>query len=140
MKKEDALKLIDENIENTIITINKLIWEGQASEALNLCLKLLKFNAKDSRFWRVLGNCYYFLKRFDESIHSWQIAHNLDPGNLYSDYFNIGQALMMTGNLIDGFALYQLRLPLFLNDYPQETMWKGENVSGKTLLILHDDG
>ncbi|MBF0179751.1 MAG: tetratricopeptide repeat protein [Magnetococcales bacterium] len=95
--------------------------------------------------WFNLGNLMKALKRHDEAIEAYRQALAIKPDYVDAQW-NLGLVYLSMGHLQEGWSRYELRY------HPQRTdrnvfpidvpfpMWQGEEVRGKALLIVHEQG
>ena len=120
---------------------NTLAKQNQLDEA-EKCFKLgLKFDPKRPEFLTNLGGVLQAQGRIDEAIDKFDEALIINPD--YADgHWNRSLARLLTGNLVDGFKDYEWRFKLlgFLGVKQNIPLWKGQSLTGKTILIYSEQG
>ena len=117
----------------------KLRDQGKLAEASRWYEKALK-SREEAVVYSELGEVFYQMGKLEESIGVVNRALELQP-----DYpiavWGKSLALLKQGKLVEGFALYEVRLQRedfsFLK---QHTLWRGEYFSGKRLLVCAEQG
>ena len=90
------------------------------------------------------GNVLQELKRFDDALASYDEALNIEP-NYTEATWNKSLLLILTGNYLNGWMLYEARLEkedmkTNYSTYPQ-LAWRGqEDIQGKKILIHSEQG
>lgn len=80
--------------------------------------------------------------QIDSAIHWYRQSLDINPDSA-STHKNLGHALLLKGNLTEGFKEYQWRLKCqkFLNDPKHDIdVWKGEPLENKTILLYSEQG
>ncbi len=77
-------------------------------------------NEKNAQIWNELGNIYYNTGAFDEAMHAFEMAIELDPSYGWS-YNNLASVHFHQKNYADAIPLYQKGLEL-LDDYKDKAM------------------
>lgn len=92
------------------------------------------------------GNAFHELKRFNDALSSYDEALRINP-NYAEATFNKSVLLILTGDYLDGWMLYEARLELEKKEtkekYPRfsQLAWRGkENIQGKKILICGEQG
>jgi tetratricopeptide (TPR) repeat protein len=122
---------------------NVLVQQRQLDDAVTCYSKALAIRPDFA------GTCYnlaitlHAQQRWQEAIDCYRQAISLQPG--YSEaYLNLAQALLLAGDLKEGFAVYEWRWRVpgmnggFLN-CPQP-VWDGTTLQGKTILLWAEQG
>jgi len=66
-------------LEKKIDEARRLISSGKFDAATSLLKEALVENPKDAIAWNLLGNCYFQLDKFEESINAYSKALEIDP-------------------------------------------------------------
>jgi Tfp pilus assembly protein PilF len=90
-----------------------------------------------------LGNAYQDDAQLPQAIESYRRAIEIDPTNASAQY-NLGLALLLKGDLEQGWPQYEWRrkvkrLAAAQFDFPQ-AIWDGSNLSGKRILLHAEQG
>ena len=90
------------------------------------------------------GNALKKLKRFDAALTSFDQAIMLKPDYVEA-YWNKSLLLLLTGHLIDGWALYEYRMQrkAYRHEFTPPVgvgIWRGEAMGNKRLLIHSEQG
>jgi hypothetical protein len=119
------------NMANSFLELKD---EQKAKGAL---FKAISLNPNSASSYVNLG---FYLKKIGDisgAKESFTKALEIDPKNRPAAT-NLGILLMFTGNLRNGFALYENRAkPLIKSSSPE---WMGEVLDGKQLFIYHEQG
>lgn len=98
---------------------------------------------KDADAHDLLGTVLQGQTRFDEAIVSYRTAISLNPAN--SAYRgDLSTTLLATGELVEGWKLYEARFGETESHVRHrkigKTVWHGESLNGKTLLVWREQG
>jgi hypothetical protein len=79
--------------------------------------------------------------KLDEAIPVYERALELDPGCAEA-HFNHGLALLLTGNLAEGWKEYEWGFQCGSRPQPRHAQprWAGESLAGKTILLCEEQG
>ena len=113
----------------------KLLSAEQYDEATKMCFAKVSESPNDFSAWHNLGMCHSFTRRYEESIQAYNKAIHLNPLS-WNTHFNLGQIYLLSGDLEKGFALFESRF----GGRHRKNRWNGENLSGKTLLVIQSEG
>ena len=111
-------------------------------EALVSYDKALAINPKYADAYNNRGSALKELKRTDEALASYDKALAINPE--YADaYFNKSVLLLLMGQYLEGWELYEWRLKKDKDDYPAfpKLAWRGQqDIQRKRLLIHAEQG
>jgi tetratricopeptide (TPR) repeat protein len=77
--------------------------------------------------------------RLDEAIHHLQQAINLRPAYAEAN-FALGMVYLLLEEYDQGWQKYEARCLLPGNIQPDTPCWQGQNLTGKTILLYHEQG
>lgn len=117
-----------------------LIQSDRYEEAFSLCCEVVRKTPEQAIGWHYLGACHFFARRFEASIEAYERALSLNPWFGWVSKFNMSQAFLMIGELEKGFELFESRLDNPKLPSRPVPKWKGEEITGKTLLVHQDEG
>jgi hypothetical protein len=112
---------------------------GEYGKALEVFRKASKHNTREA--WHHVGMAYHDLGLFDKAVSAYDkslaIAHD--------DYCALDRSLSLIAgeNLIEGFRSFESRWalipkrPIWDSNIP---LWQGEDLTGKTLIVHHEQG
>lgn len=117
-----------------------LCYEGRASEAEALLRPILaKYPQKFSLAYTNLGIALSMQEKMEESIELLNTAVSLDPKNI-KNYINLSCTYLRNGDLQKGWQFSLASFALKNQKTLKTPIWRGENLAGKTLLVVHDQG
>jgi tetratricopeptide (TPR) repeat protein len=138
-----ALKIEPENIITRIGLAGALNAAGAFDEAI---IELDAVLARKPEYVPALvhkGSALEGLDRFDEATELFREAIRIDPHHPEA-HFNLGLALLSTGDLQSGWDEYawRLRTQAFIKQKPPTTapIWQGEDIDGKSILLFPEQG
>jgi tetratricopeptide (TPR) repeat protein len=116
---------------------------GSLHEAIRACRQALSINPGYAEAHNSMGNALRDLGQLDEAIDSFNLCIRIKPDHAEA-HSNLSHGLLLLGQLAPGFAEYEWRKntnrPLGNRLYPKP-LWTGaETISGKTLLLHHEQG
>jgi tetratricopeptide (TPR) repeat protein len=79
-------------------------------------------NEKNAQIWNELGNIYYNTGAFDEAMHAFEMATELDPGYGWS-YYNLASIYIHFKRYSDAIPLYEKGLQLLNDQKDQALLW-----------------
>ena len=113
-------------------------------EAIQSILKAISINPMFVEAYSNLGVLYTELNLIDKAIECYEIAISIDP-NYHSARFNKSMALLVSGDLVNGFKDYEWRweskvLKIHKRSY-SKPLWLGDQILiGKTILVYCEQG
>ena len=127
-------------LDNTGCALREL---GRPEEALEWCAKALAIRPGFAEALNNRGNALLDLGRFEEALESYDRALAIEPG--YADVaFNRGCLALLRGDFSSGWIGYEKRWDRrgasrreLSAPYPA---WKGEDLSGKRVVIYEEQG
>lgn len=124
------------NMANALQKANLL---SQAIEYRKLSVKQ---NPNDSHCWMGFGITLRELDLRREALDAFEKSVACDPKN-YLSLFNIAAVYLYFGNYTKGWEIFENRFLAYPNKYlnrPEVPVWQGDNLEGKTLLVLPEQG
>tara|TARA_B100001123_G_C15263085_1_gene1007350 strand:+ start:464 stop:1888 length:1425 start_codon:yes stop_codon:yes gene_type:complete len=115
---------------------------GQFNKALTHFKKSLDLSPDHIGSLLMLGVVYEELKKFGQAKQSYLGCIDIYPENA-DPHINLGMCYLLTGEYEKGWKEYEWRLKLDNNLMSVEStkpQWKGENIEGKKLLIICEQG
>lgn len=110
---------------------------GEYQKAKGALIKAIELNPKNASAYVNFGVLAKWTHEYEESAKAFIHALELDPTSMAART-NLGILLMLSGDYEQGLALYESReKPNIICDKP---LWNGEELSGKTILIYHEQG
>lgn len=116
-------------------------FQGDLETAEKYLLRACELYPDKTDFAFSLGTCYMFMEDMEKSYHWLRRAVEIDPGNNAAQVY-VAFALFLMGRIKEGWAQYEKRLGLsvFKEANYERPRWKGENLDGKTLLLISEQG
>lgn len=114
---------------------------GHTDEALALVEKALSLAPGDSRSWLHLGTVMLHQNRIEAARQVFLKSIAIDPGDAEA-HASLGLALLLAGNLPEGFAEYEWRRRIktvMAEDHPHP-LWDGSPLAGATILLHTEQG
>lgn len=115
---------------------------GQPEAALESCNRAIALRPDHSDPYVSRGNALKDLKRLHDALESYDRAIKLDPRSADA-HWNKSLCVLLTGNLAEGWGLYEWRKKMFDAWKPYsgaQPVWSGrETLENKTLLIYADE-
>lgn len=138
-----SVQLDTKNPEAHLAFANLHSFLGEYELAIARLKITLSLDPKSTRAWNNLGSMFESLGRRGEAIGAFDQALALDPNDAGAAV-NRGLAYLAMGRLTDGWDGYgrrfeDPRFPFVRRDWPWPT-WRGEDLSGKKILIWSDQG
>lgn len=109
------------------------------------CFKKSLELKNDSKTWAMMGGCYGELKQLDKAEKCFLKALNLDP-DFAAAHTDLACVYQLKGDWKQGFKEYEWRfnvyeqLKVWKKLYDQNKRWKGQDISGKKLLVHTEQG
>lgn len=138
-----ALKLRPNHVEalsNIGVGLRSLLRFEEAKEHF---FRALRINPAYAPAYSNLGVVYRRQRRYDAALTAYRMAMAIDP-TLINAYYNYGTCSLQTGRLDLGWPLYEHGFALNRRR-PHRRLatpprWKGEDISGKRLLVWREQG
>lgn len=114
---------------------------GQASEACELFRQATTLSPNYAEAWSNVGNAKQDQLRLSEALTAHDMAVTIEPQNAEL-HWNRAMTLLLAGNLADGFVAYEWRKRRknFIVPRHDSPEWEGEDLTGKHILILAEQG
>ncbi len=116
-------------------------FQGELDEAETYLKRACELYPNSSDFAFSLASCYLYMEKMDAAYEWFDRAVEIDPKNNAAQVYK-AFALFHQGRMRDGWVQYEKRLDLeVLKDASYERpRWNGEDISGKTLLLISEQG
>jgi len=114
---------------------------GQPQEALAWFNRALEMSLDDAGILANRGGALQAAGKVKAALETLERAVMIDPTHVDARW-NRGIARLLSGDLVGGFADYEIRwkLPEFKRRHTKIPAWKGEDISGKRLLVHSEQG
>ncbi|MDX1811073.1 MAG: tetratricopeptide repeat protein, partial [Gammaproteobacteria bacterium] len=118
-------------------------WEGNFTDALDLLKRAEAEDASNYVLQNNLGMIYHLLQNFEAAKNHYQKALQLNDNPEVR--WNLALTCLAEGDFAEGFRLFESRWQIpHLNAGVKRNFtrreWKGENITGKTLLVYFEQG
>jgi tetratricopeptide (TPR) repeat protein len=129
---------------NSLATV--LAEEGRADESLVFYEEAARLEPGFARAYHNLGYAYQHLGRLEEALLNYDRAleHAVDPGERMETSHSRSICLIGAGKLEEGFREYEIRnhqrFRAYLHHLVEAPMWTGEELGGKKLLLVGEQG
>ncbi|HXC55547.1 MAG TPA: tetratricopeptide repeat protein [Rhizomicrobium sp.] len=129
---------------NALATV--LAEEGRAEESLVFYNESVRLDPKFARLHHNLGYAYAHLGMLDESFEAYETAlkHVTDPTEKLESEHSRAICLIGMGRLEEGFREFEKRnsprFRAYVNHLIKAPMWKGEDLNGKRLAVVGEQG
>jgi len=129
---------------NALATV--LAEEGRSDESLVFYEEAVRLSPGFARAYHNLGYAYQHLGRLEEALANYDKALELavDPTERRESRHSRSICLIGAGKIEKGFAEYEVRndqrFRAYLHHLVDAPLWKGENLAGKKLLIVGEQG
>jgi tetratricopeptide (TPR) repeat protein len=129
---------------NALATV--LAEEGRAEESLVFYAESVRLDPKFARLHHNLGYAYAHLGQLDKSFAAYETAleHVKDPAEKLETEHSRAICLIGMGRLDEGFREFEARnnprFRAFINHVVKAPMWKGEDLAGKRLAVIGEQG
>lgn len=138
-----ALKIEPLNVFTRLGLVDALNAAGRFEEALKELEGVLENKPDYIPALVLMGTTLEALDRFEEAVSTFRKAISIDPNHPES-HFNLGLALLTSGDLSSGWEEYswRLRTQAFIKQKPPTSapLWKGEALEGKSILMFPEQG
>ena len=114
---------------------------GKAEGAIAYYLHAIELLPEYIDAYNNMGHAFYELRRIDEAIGAYSKSLELDPENVEA-HFARSLTLLYANNFPAGFAEYEWRWHLPGKAMPafRQPLWKGEDLTGLTILLHAEQG
>ncbi|OJU13337.1 MAG: hypothetical protein BGN85_07725 [Alphaproteobacteria bacterium 64-11] len=129
---------------NSLATV--LAEEGRADESLVFYEEAARLQPGFARAYHNLGYAYQHLGKLEEALQSYDLAleRAVDPTERRETSHSRSICLIGAGHLEEGFHAYEIRndtrFRAYLHHMIEAPQWKGEELAGKTILIVGEQG
>lgn len=123
-------------MDPTLSLAFSLVKAGRFDEAVALAKRLASTQSRNAGVIHALGGIYDLSHRFDEALRCFQRAVKLAPQEP-AFHCDLAYALLSQGQFRQGWAEHEWRHPDIPGPAPR---WKGQPITGKTLLIRPEQG
>ena len=129
---------------NALATV--LAEEGRAEESLVFYNESVRLDPKFARLHHNLGYAYAHLGMLEQSFQAYEtaLAHVKDPAEKIETEHSRAICLIGMGRLEEGFRDFEVRnnprFRAFTNHLIKAPQWKGEELSGKRLAVVGEQG
>ena len=129
---------------NSLATV--LAEEGRADESIIFYEEAVRLEPDFARVYHNLGYAYQHLSRRDLAIEAYDRALELvvDPAERIESLHSRSICLIGLGDLKNGWREYEIRnnprFRCYFHHMIDAPMWKGEDVTGKKLLLVGEQG
>ena len=129
---------------NSLATV--LAEEGRAEESLIFYEEAARLEPKFARAYHNLGFAYQHLSRRKEALECYDKALELcvDPAERVESLHSRSICLIGLGKLDEGWREYEIRnyerFRCYFHHMIEAPRWKGEDLAGKTLLLVGEQG
>jgi len=107
--------------------------------SLAACQEAIKIEPDNYIIYNNMGFTLHTLMRLDEAIASFKKSIELNPEQTDSK-FNIGFVYLLKGDLEKGWEGHEERWRNKYRPSALPNLWKGEDLTGKTIYIVHEQG
>ncbi|MBC7782937.1 MAG: glycosyltransferase family protein [Burkholderiales bacterium] len=122
---------------------NSLTCTGEPAEAIALARRAVAARPRYPGGWSNLGMALQHSGFVEEAAAAFARAVELDPGGV-SYRFNQSLCMLLSGDLERGWDAYEVRFKhkgnALLAPPPPQPRWAGEDLAGKSVLILPEQG
>jgi len=116
---------------DSLVEINKRNY----AKALDGLIELTKTHREIPNYvWHNVGLCYQQLGQFEIAIDFYLKANSVKKDG--QTYWNLAHCHLTKGRLLEGFRYHEYRLKVC----GKKPGWQGEDINGKTLVVLRDGG
>lgn len=129
---------------NSLATV--LAESGRADESIQFYRESLRLDPEFSRPYHNLGYAYSHLGLLGEALEAYDgaLARVTDPTERVEGLHSRSICLMGMGRLEEGFRGYEIRRDVLFRAYVNHMLkapaWNGENLDGKRLLLIAEQG
>ena len=129
---------------NSLATV--LAEEGRADESLVFYEEAARLQPDFARAYHNLGYAYQHLGKLEEALRSYDMAleRAVDPTERRETSHSRSICLIGAGHLEEGFRDYEIRndqrFRAYLHHIIDAPLWQGEDLTGKTVLMVGEQG
>lgn len=129
---------------NSLATV--LAESSRADESLQFYREAIRLDPEFSRPYHNLGYAYSHLGMLDEALQAYDAAleRATDPGERVEGLHSRSICLVGMGRLEEGWREYEIRRNVhfraYVNQMVKAPYWQGENLDGKRLLVIGEQG
>ena len=129
---------------NSLATV--LAEEGKAEESLVFYHEATRLAPDFARLYHNLGYAYSHLGQLEDALAAYDkaLAYASDPAEILESRHSRSICLIGMGRLEEGFAEYEIRNDVrfrsFVNHLLKAPLWQGEELEGKRILIIGEQG
>jgi tetratricopeptide (TPR) repeat protein len=129
---------------NSLATV--LAEEGRAGESLVFYEEAARLSPGFARAYHNLGYAYQHLGKLEEALQAYDMAleRAVDPVERRETSHSRSICLIGAGHLQEGFRAYEIRndprFRAYLHHMVEAPQWRGEDISGKTVLMVGEQG
>jgi len=131
---------------DALINLGIILYDwDKIEEAKELFLKVLQFQPNCVDAYHNLGLYYIKRRKWDLAEEHFRHALSINEDNPRT-LFNLGYLFLLMGRYEEGWPLYQYRCDPRMDELAvlapnfSFPVWKGENLSGKKILVMHEQG
>lgn len=120
---------------------NALKHLGHLDESIAACQDAIRLNPNFADAYNSMGGALEYGEKLDEAIAAYKQACLLAPHHA-SAHANLALAYLKDGQFQKGWEDYEWRWQANALPFPRypHTLWNGENIAGKTLLLWAEQG
>jgi tetratricopeptide (TPR) repeat protein len=129
---------------NSLATV--LAESSRADESIQFYQEAVRLDPDFSRPYHNLGYAYSHLGMLEEALAAYDgaLARATDPGERIEGLHSRSICLIGMGRLEEGWREYEIRnnahFRAFVNQMVKAPYWKGENLDGKRILVIGEQG
>jgi len=129
---------------NALATV--LAENGRVEESLVFYHEAIRLDPNFSRLYHNIGYAYSHLGRLDDALESYNesLACALDPNEQMESRHSRAICLIGMGRIGEGFSEFEIRndqrFRAYVHHMTKAPLWKGENLEGKRILIVAEQG
>lgn len=129
---------------NSLATV--LAEEGRADESLIFYREAARLQPDFARAYHNLGYAYQHLGKLEDALEAYDMALErvVDPNERRETSHSRSICLIGAGHLEEGFREYEIRNDMrfraYLHHMLDAPQWQGEDITGKTLLLVGEQG
>ena len=129
---------------NSLATV--LAETGRAEESLTFYQEAIRLDPAFSRPYHNIGFAFMHLGRLDDALEAYNLAleRAVDQIEIIEAKHSRGICLIGRGELEEGFREYEIRnhprFRAFVHHMTKSPQWKGEDLTGKRILVIGEQG
>ena len=138
----DTILTIDPNsIKAMQLYAVSLSRQEKYEESIDLTLQIIEKDEVNLESYEHLGNCYMFLKQFENTIKTFEKVLEIKP-DYDAAHFYISHSCFALGEWAKGWPHYEYRInQTFFNTKQKEKAWDGkQSLQGKKIIIYCEHG